>query len=86
MLGEDWLDGFADSALLGDGHDLCHLVGQVHLKQVFLVCLEDVQVLWGEGRREGRRGGRGGEGGKGGEGRREGGGEGRGEEGRGGEK
>ena len=45
MFGEDWFDGVADCALLGDRHDLGDLVRQVHLKHVALVRLEDVEML-----------------------------------------
>ncbi len=54
VLGEYGSDGVADRALLGDGHDLGHLVGQVDLKHVPLVFLEDVQVLCGGREREER--------------------------------
>ena len=36
---EDWLDGVTDSALRGDGHDLRHSVGEVHLKHVLVEML-----------------------------------------------
>ena len=45
MLLEDWFDGVLDRASRRHLHDLGHFVGKVHLKDVSLVGLEDVEML-----------------------------------------
>ena len=55
MLREDRSDGVPHCAILRNSHDLGDLVGQVDLKHVALVALDQVEMLReGEEREEGR--------------------------------